>query len=753
MVIHVSVTVAQVSKDNLRFAREAYANGDYYSAAYYYGKVLENDPSDYESAYWLADASRQSLAYKDAEKWYMYVYEKTMKLNHHLLPYFLGSVNKSLGRYEESIRFYNEYLNAGKDTTEHFLKKAKQEIASCIKALDILKDTLDVNINRLGEVINTPYSEFNPWPVGDTVLYFSSLRPTGKETPGAIIQPTYTTMIYKSNLGLSGYSEPRPIDSRINTPEAHNANVTFTPDKNTMYFSRCYEEKSSRLNCHILFSRLENERWSAPEEPGAPLNIKGFTSTQPAWGVNPDGQEALFFVSDRPGGQGGLDIWYAIAKDGKLNTPINAGSFLNTQGDEISPFYHRKDGTLYFSSDWTEGLGGYDIFSSKGFYSDWQKPVNLGYPINTSYNDIYFIINEEYNEAYLTSNRPGSLHLKGETCCNDLYFITYTALKTDSVLPEIVEDTTPVTPEQRIEELLPLTLYFHNDEPDPATTKIITEQSYETTLQAYVKLKDTYIREYSEGLSGAAKTQAQKDIVEFFDSYVLNGFDKLQRFAGWLKEDLEQGNTVQITVRGYCSPLNRGSYNVNLSKRRISSLINYIRAYENGLFMPYLDKTALNGGRLDIFEEPLGDMQSAPFVSNNPNDLRNSIYSRVAALERKVEIVMYNSATDSTALNVPEITFRNPQHNFGDVKKDERKTHIFVFRNTGKANLLVTGVETNSSALVTDWEAKEIVPGGSGVINVLFDPRHLSGEFNGVIYVTCNSAQGKIMLGIEGWVE
>jgi len=744
---------AQPAKENLRFAKDAYNAGDYYSAAYYYALVIEQEPNNIDAAYWLADASRLSLAYKDAEKWYELVKQKEEAKNYGLLKFNLGSVNKSLGNYEKAFFYYNEFLNEYKDTTSFIFKKAKQEVLSCLKAKEILKDTLNVNINRLENTINTPYSEFNAFPLGDSVLYFSSLRPTGKEKSNALIQPAYTTLIYKSNLQLNGWSEAKEIDSRINTKDAHNANITFSNDYKTIYFSRCYEERADKMHCNLFKSRFENNRWSTPEKLNNRINVPGHTATQPAYGKNEKMEDVLFFVSDRPGGMGGMDLWYAVIKGEVYNEPINLGSFVNTPGDEISPFYHSASQTLYFSSDWIEGLGGYDIFKTKGYYNNWSKPENMGYPINTSFNDMYFVMNEDYPEAYLTSNRPGSLYLKGETCCNDVYYVKFNEIKKDTVI-EIVEvvDSVP-TPKEQIEQLLPLTLYFHNDEPDPATNKTETEFSYEKTLEAYSKLIDTYVKEYSEGLTGEAKIQAQNDIKEFFDSYVMKGFDKLQRFASWLTEDLEAGNTVQITIRGYCSPLNRGQYNVNLSKRRISSLVNFIKTYDNAKLMPYLEKTAENGGRLDIFEEPLGDAQSAPFVSNNPHDARNSIYSRVAALERKVEIVMYTSGHDSSDLAFPEIAFRESFHDFGNVKKDDKKTHIFIFKNTGKANLLITSVETTSSAIVTQWEAKEIMPHGTGVINILFDAKNLNGNINEKIYVTGNTNQGKILLEVKAVVE
>ncbi|MDD3877882.1 MAG: DUF1573 domain-containing protein [Bacteroidales bacterium] len=744
---------AQNVRDYIYFAELAYANGDYYSAADYLKKAIEQDPENIDIAYKLAEASRFSHAYNDSEKWYLFVKSKSGMNDYPLLNFNLASVKKNMGKYEEALQLFEEFYHVNTNDTSFILKKTQQEIKSCRFAIELMKDTVKAQIEQLSLQINTPYSEFNPFILGDSVLYFSSLRPSSLESPNALIPSSYNTKIYKSNLSIRGWSDATEIDNRINSRDAHNANICFNSDRTQMYFSRCFEERSNKMNCQLFVSKWENNRWSIPEKLSSEINVPGFTSTQPSWASFNGMNDMLFFVSDRPGGQGGLDIWYSVVNNNTIQTPINLGSFINTQGDEISPFFHMPSQTLYYSSDWTEGLGGFDIFKTKGYYSSWETPQNLGFPVNTSYNDIYYVMSEEYPEAYLTSNRPGSLYLKGETCCNDIFFVKFEKTIPDTVVEIVVIEDTVVTIVEKINELLPLTLYFHNDEPDPATTRTFTDKNYKSTLEGYLALKDIYIREYSSGLEGDLQLQAKADILDFYDTYIMGGFEKLERFTAWLSEDLSAGKTVQITIRGYCSPLNTSVYNINLSKRRISSLINFIKEYDNGSLLPYLNRTAENGGVLEIYEEPLGDREASPFVSNNPNDVRNSIYSRAAALERKVEIIQYASGLDSSDLKFPEITFSNPVHDFGNIQKGEKKVHIFTFRNTGNSSLFITTVETTSSNLVTDWKVKEILPGGSGDINVLFDSKNLNGSVSEYIYVNGNTNQGKITLEVKAMIS
>lgn len=251
---------------------------------------------------------------------------------------------------------------------------------------------------------------------------------------------------------------------------------------------------------------------------------------------------------------------------------MNLGSNINTQGNEITPFYDFKTTTLYFSSDWHPGLGGYDVFSSKGGLNQWGSVINVGYPINSPANDLYFnVIEDDADAGYFTSNRQGSYFINGETCCNDIYYYEWKEKpKQIALIDTLFIENHDIS--LKIKDLLPLTLYFHNDEPDPATTKTTTTKNYKTTLADYFALKEIYRQEYSQGLEGNEKIKAQQDIEVFFNDYIKKGFTDLELFAEWLKKDLDKGNNVKITIRGYTSPLPTAEYNMKLASRRISSL-------------------------------------------------------------------------------------------------------------------------------------------------------------------------------------
>ncbi|MFH0866832.1 MAG: DUF1573 domain-containing protein, partial [Bacteroidota bacterium] len=231
--------------------------------------------------------------------------------------------------------------------------------------------------------------------------------------------------------------------------------------------------------------------------------------------------------------------------------------------------------------------------------------------------------------------------------------------------------------------------------------------------------------------------------------YVENGFTKLQLMTDWLLRDLKKGNEVKITVKGFCSPLHTTEYNTKLAKRRISSLLNYFNEYESGIFQKYLEGTSPDGGKLVIHEEPVGELQANKFVSDNPNDERNSIYSRAAALERKIQIIMYESKDSVEKKNVfPEIKFMEELHDFGIITKGEKKVYSFVFQNTGDASLIISGVETSCGCTVSDFPNEAIAPGAKEQINILLDSHDELGKKMETITVYSNASKPKVELTI-----
>jgi hypothetical protein len=356
-----------------------------------------------------------------------------------------------------------------------------------------------------------------------------------------------------------------------------------------------------------------------------------------------------------------------MGKDGSFGTPVNLGSAVNTPGNEVTPFYDVNNKKLYFSSDWLYGYGGYDIFETKSEGANWSTPENLLQPVNSAQNDLYYSVAFDDSKAFITSNRKGSYFIEAETCCNDIYAYntgrkierrpeTVVTAKKDTVSTKVAEtvpiinpDTVPaalltsLSPEtpktigeklKRIQQYVPLALYFANDEPDCCNLRDTTALNYKQTYEAYSSLHYEYEKEFSRGLKGEDKDSAKKEIANFFADKVDKGFYDLIAFSPQLLDLLQSGAIMEVTIKGYCSPLNYSEYNIKLGYRRIASLKNFFFHYRDGIFLPYLAN-----GSLVLKSVSFGKETAPKTVSDSRLDTRNSVYNPNAALERRVEII------------------------------------------------------------------------------------------------------------------
>lgn len=664
---------AQNYKENIKHGKEAFQDGDYAAAASYFQAAYVEDSTDIGIAWKIAEAHRMFNDYKPAMYWYREVYSRDERGSYRESLFWLAMMYKSNGMYNEAAQSFGQFAKLNEKNQDYFYTKAKREIDACHFAQTLMEDTLPVVIRHLSEEINTPYADFGAFQVNKSTLEYSSMRILEDVFPEDPIGPTYFAneidtnppvayfaKIYHSEVSGDFYSPAVEYDHDANAGLIHAGNSCYSKDKKRYYFTLCEGETPANLKCKIYFCKYEDGQWTDPKALPEKINVAGNTATQPCVGTDADGKEYLYYVSDREGGQGGLDIWYAeIKSTGNVGSPQNAGDVINSIENEVSPWYDDSTGTLYFSSTWLFGLGNYDIFKVKGSAKKWEKPENIGYPINTSYNDVYFSINETDSNGYITSNRPGSFYIKGETCCNDIFEYKWIEKKEkkDSIIPVAV--VVEKTIETQIRELLPISLFFHNDEPDPKNLRTSTSKTYEETYFAYTAMISEYQEQYSTGLSGDKINQAKQDIADFFTDYVEAGYNKLKEYTVLLSEDLKAGKTVRITVKGYCSPRANNSYNKNLAKRRISSMINYLKTYGDKDIADYVGKKGPSGGELYIVEEPLGEEYAAIGVSDNLNDLKNSVYSRSAALERKIVILKYDSEDEKAMLaKIDEVVFK-----------------------------------------------------------------------------------------------
>jgi hypothetical protein len=723
LIAFAATAFAQTQKQWLKHADKSYEEKDYYGASLYYRQAMLVDSNNLSVVYKYAESLRLYNEYKKAQYYYNYVFLKDKVRTFQECLYWLATMQKFNAEYIEARKSFLLFVSTYKQKDSFFYKKAAQEVKSCEFALELMRDTVTVNIFNLGDSVNTINSEFSALPINDTILIFSSLRSEKMRDNSSIKDKDYFLRIYQAEKVDSLWKIKTELDSIINKSGFHNANSSFSRNQQKLYFTRCDND----MKCFIYVSELQNGQWQSAKKLNDSINIPGYTATQPFITVI-DSSEVLFFVSDRPGGKGKLDIWLSVLEKGNFSDPVNLGSVINSIDDEISPWYDGKNKTLYFSSSWHYGLGGFDIFKTSHNGSVFDKPENLGYPNNTSVNDFYFTFDAEAKTGFLTSNRKGSVFKKGETCCNDLWYY--------KLFEKIVPDTTPVVNTlAELMKFIPVKLYFQNDEPNPRCWDTLTSLNYLTTYQQYKEMIGTYKENYSKGLKDEKKLAAEDSVSSFFEHHIEKGVKDLELFTELLYIELEKGHKLDLMVKGNASSLAKTDYNVPLTLRRISSLENFLMEYKNGVLSPYLKDSASNGGSLRIIRIPQGEYKAHELLSDNLNDKKNSVYSISAAMHRNIEIVSVTLAhKDSSAA---EMRFKKEIYDFSAVKENKKLTHVFTFKNSGKEPLLISNINTSCECLTAKGPETPVNPGEKGEIEVTFETKGLKGkQLHSVMLIT-----------------
>ena len=626
-----------------RAGDQAAESKDFYAAMHHYARGLAIRPDDLDLSYKYASMAMRFNAFEVAKTWYIKLREHPESSRYPLIWFHLGMAEKAVGNYEQAQQHFAEYLSKFGAGDPVYAQRAKDQMEQCAWAMQIMDTPDNIEIVRLGKQVNTGYSEFGPFALGDT-LYFSALRfeyKNDKHTPKRMV-----SKILYSNNG----STAKPLRDAINLEDRHTAHVAISPSTRRIYYTRCEYVNASEIRCALYYRDPDKRgRWRGTEvKLPPPINIPEFTTTQPAIGFDSAAQaEILFFVSDRPGSSGGLDIWKVdIHSKGVFGNPepLNA---INTPGDDITPFFHQASQTLWFSTNGRNSLGGFDIYSSKK-NAEWEMPQHAGSPLNTSYNDIYPMISPDGMSGYFASNRPGSLFLDADNkaCCNDLYrfrqippqdSVALDSLQTDTINRSIQDAALNETPDklpETLEDFLPLALYFDNDEPDRRTRRTSTSQSYLQTFERYYRQKSVYLENCATRLEGDAKSDAEERMDAFFEQEIGKGRDYLILFSQILLQRLEAGDQVEIFIKGFTSPRAQSDYNMALGARRISSLRNHFDTWEQGILQPYLQK-----GQLKVSERSFGETTASKEISDALDDLKGSVYSIGAMRERRVEIV------------------------------------------------------------------------------------------------------------------
>ncbi|BAV08408.1 WD40-like Beta Propeller Repeat [Filimonas lacunae] len=339
--------------------------------------------------------------------------------------------------------------------------------------------------------------------------------------------PLYINGIYAVQWNDSITAAPAVLQ---HSDEWHYGTASFTSDGKYMYLT-AKKVKGTNSSCIMVAIKDKQGNWSTPVALNAIVNVPGYNSMQPF--INAEGNR-LLFSSNQPGGIGGNDLWMAdIDAAGKVVKANNLGSVINTPADEEAPFYQANSQTLVFASNGRIGMGGFDLYSSKGEGVHWQTPVNLGYPVNSLKNDIYFFsnaTNDILQHALISSDRESD-------CCLQLYAVTQKPASVKPAPP--VAEKVPVTPET------PMAV------PDTVATPVTPEQ---------VGLK-------SVTLEMAVRFAFNKSTLDKSGRTVLDSLVQM------MKED----TTAIVDITGHTDAEGAAAYNLRLSRARVNSCLEYLK--------------------------------------------------------------------------------------------------------------------------------------------------------------------------------
>jgi WD40-like Beta Propeller Repeat len=598
LTVAATASFGQTIKAFERAAEKSASQRDYYTAIRYLENALTIDSlrldlvarhgelSQLFGAPSLAAEDFQKVLSRDQSGKYAYIYKN------------LAESEKSLGKYDAAIQHFQNYLDKNTVATAAEKETVNQAILDCDWAVSLLANPdPTVLIERLNEQVNTPLSDFAPMKKGDTLFYSSFQQMDWKDKnypPRPIVKMMQTI------------GDAAPTETSFNDPARHTAHTTFSPAGDVMVYTLCDYVGTVDIRCQLYLRRKIAGNWSAPEKLPNFINDLDATTTQPnlAFGME-KGQMTLLFASDRAGGKGKMDIWSATQNmDGTWQIPVNLAA-LNTEGNDITPFYEANSQTIFYSTDGKRSLGGYDIYKSQrnalvgGPSADvpdneWAESENIGLPFNSPGNDLYFMDNGQGEVSFFASNRAGTNQFDKEACCYDIFrtkllplqleaFVftktgqtpipgvdvkliemkgatdskqntgddnqadfevgrnrKYMIIATkDGFMPDTVILTTQEIPVNRIfrstlfldmpkkdepkdpnwnkkdpkltpgwlNQFLPVTLYYDNDEPNRNSHATTTALSYDETFVKYISRKEDFLRIYTRGMVGEQKKQ------------------------------------------------------------------------------------------------------------------------------------------------------------------------------------------------------------------------------------------------------
>ena len=403
-------------RGKLKDALSAIKDGDKYfeqgrkgykKALAYYLKANRFNPNNAKLNYKIGICFLMGTIYKLKSISY---FEKAQLLDPNVdseFHYYLGQSYQINSEWDKAIAAYNEFIKSNPESPKQ--DAARKKIEESKNGLEITARKPRTVIENLGEVINTKTAEYGPViSTDESVLIFTSRREGtigGKKDPD--MNEYYEDLYISYNEG-GRWTSPQNMKEPVND-DGHDASVSLSPDGQRLLIYRLGD---------IYECDLKGDKWTRPKKLGKNINDPNYHESSAS--LSFDGQW-LFFVSQRPGGFGGRDIYKSKwnTKKERWEKAENIGPAINTAYDEESVFIHPDGKTLYFSSKGHNTMGGHDIFMTVHEKGKWEKPINLGAPVNSPDDDLFFVLSASGEHGYYSSFKTNGFGEK------DIYKVTF----------------------------------------------------------------------------------------------------------------------------------------------------------------------------------------------------------------------------------------------------------------------------------------------------------------------------------------
>ncbi len=416
-------TMPKEARNHMEEGKVYYDAANYLKALDQYLSAYTFAPNDPGINYSIALCYINTYSYDKALKYLLPA--KNAGIKDPMMDYYLGVAYHANTKINEALTSLNAFKASLRTSDKELLTQTNKYITYCQNAKLLMSKPVQMTITNLGPAINSEYPDYNPAiSVDESTIIYTSRRPNSTGGLVSEMDGHYFEDIYISNkLANNTWENSKQMGAAINTA-SHDACVGLSAEGQTMIV---YKDDGGG---DLYYSTLSGTNWSKPVSFGKSINTDGWEA---CGNFSPDGNY-LFFVSNKKGGLGGTDIYYSKKNiDGTWGSPINMGPEINTREDEFSPYLHADGKTFYFSSQGHSSMGGFDIFQSTIDIAASPvlivaKPVNMGYPINTVDDEIYFVWSADNKRAYFSSAREGGLGDK------DLYMLERPVAKAALVL-------------------------------------------------------------------------------------------------------------------------------------------------------------------------------------------------------------------------------------------------------------------------------------------------------------------------------